>query len=266
MISSKMKKIFSIVLLMLFMVNILPSTLVFADGPSGNCGENVTYSFDESTGELTISGNGEMENYLYSCGSCYANPWNSYKDKILSVIIKDNVTSVGEGAFSDCANLADVSFPDSVTEICNRAFSHCTGLKSVNMGNNMYSIGDYAFSCCTSLDKINPLNVKRIGAHAFTHCSSLGSVEMRNVNSIGDYAFSCCTSLYKVHYQGLEKPKGSRSVFNGCNKLDFITLSIPGIDITSFCGIKACDLDALKHYNYYACSHFDDRDYFEYMG
>ena len=48
-----MKKLFTLI------VAICATTLAWADD-SGSCGENVTYSFVESTGTLTISGTGAM--------------------------------------------------------------------------------------------------------------------------------------------------------------------------------------------------------------
>lgn len=87
MICNKMKKIFSALLLMVLMVNILPTVRVFADDPSGKCGENVTYSFDESTGKLTIYVNGTMNDYSYD-----NKPWESYKKSIKKVTIENDVT------------------------------------------------------------------------------------------------------------------------------------------------------------------------------
>lgn len=44
---------------------------------NGTCGENLTWTFDDSTGTLTISGIGAMYDYIYD-----NRPWESYKDNI----------------------------------------------------------------------------------------------------------------------------------------------------------------------------------------
>lgn len=58
-----MKKLVSLLLsftMLLSIVSVVDFS-AFADTlTTGKCGENVTYSFDESTGVLTISGTGDM--------------------------------------------------------------------------------------------------------------------------------------------------------------------------------------------------------------
>jgi len=76
-----MKKLFALI------VAICATTLAWADD-SGSCGENVTYSFVESTGTLTISGTGDMSN----------SPWYSYRSSIKKVVINNGVTSIGSRA------------------------------------------------------------------------------------------------------------------------------------------------------------------------
>ena len=77
--------------LLLFLFALLPM-LAMADD-SGSCGTNVTYTFDSSTGTLTIQGRGEMYNYSFEWS-----PWKNYLKKIEEVIIEDGVTSIGNYA------------------------------------------------------------------------------------------------------------------------------------------------------------------------
>lgn len=55
---------------------------------TGLCGENVTYNFNESTGILYLSGPGTVGSYT----SPEELPWYTFKEKITTIIIGDNVT------------------------------------------------------------------------------------------------------------------------------------------------------------------------------
>ena len=93
-----MKKRLLCMLLSLAMIfTILPSTAIAVDETSGSCGQNATWSFNESSGWLTISGSGKMDDYDYSWDS--TSPWSRYLDQITTVSISEGITSVGSGAF-----------------------------------------------------------------------------------------------------------------------------------------------------------------------
>ena len=97
---------------------------------SGKCGENVTYSFVSSTGTLTISGTGDMNN----CASLKDMPWNAYCSSIKKVVINNGVTSIGSCTFYDCTGLTSVTIPNSVTSIESSAFDSCRRLEKVYYG------------------------------------------------------------------------------------------------------------------------------------
>ena len=82
-----MKKLFTLI------VAICATTLAWADA-SGWCGENVTFTYVNSTGTLTISGTGAMKDYNTSQA-----PWSAYSIK--KVVINNGVTSIGNSAFKD---------------------------------------------------------------------------------------------------------------------------------------------------------------------
>ena len=67
------KKPLSVILSLLMIITTLtalPFTAHALD-ESGECGENVTYTFDYDTGTLTISGEGEMSDYNYTSSPFY---------------------------------------------------------------------------------------------------------------------------------------------------------------------------------------------------
>lgn len=66
-------------------------------------GDGLTYSFNESTGVFTVSGNGDM--YDFRDSNILNNkqtPWSGIKDKIKTVVIEEGVTGIGEYAFYNC--------------------------------------------------------------------------------------------------------------------------------------------------------------------
>lgn len=67
---------------------LLPAGIV-ASADEGTCGENLTWTLDDD-GLLTISGTGDMSDYMFR------GPWN-YAPK--AVVIEEGVTSIGKNAF-----------------------------------------------------------------------------------------------------------------------------------------------------------------------
>ena len=120
-----------------------------------------------------------------------------YDCSLTSVVIGDGVTTIGYSAFSHCSSLTSVVIPDSVTSIGNDAFSDCYALTSVVIPDSVTSIGDRAFSFCSALTSVViGDSVTSIGYSAFWGCSSLSSVVIGDsVTSIDDSAFRYCGSL-----------------------------------------------------------------------
>ena len=193
----------------------------------------------------------------------HAFSWCFYSLK--SIIIPDSVTSIGDGAFSECHSLKSINIPDSVTRIGYSAFKSCGGLTSISIPPSVTTIEDGTFLGCHSLRNINiPDTVTRIGRSAFEDCDSLTSINIppsvttiedgtflgchsfRNINipdtvtSIEDYAFSECNSLKNINI-----PNGvtwiGDSAFFYCNSLISITIpsSVIAIGINPFCGCHA---------------------------
>lgn len=178
---------------------------------TGDCGENITWRLDRTTGILTIEGYGEMyDTWRYNFGGPWSNQYVEY------VRISEGVTSIGPSAFNGCSELKSIIIPGSITKIGTHAggsyttiFADCSKLVSAGP---MWSgcsiefgwtegIPDHAFNGCESLELISiPNNFTYIGSSAFSRCSSLDNVVLpESVTDIGMGAFDNCTSLSHLY-------------------------------------------------------------------
>jgi len=184
--------------------------------------EDITATFADGT--LTISGTGDMQNWLNTI-----EVWRGHatRSNIHTVIVEEGVTSIGNFAFFFCDGLTSVTIPASVTHIGTQAFS-MTGLTSITLGSGVATLGNFVFlgsSNLTSIDVapdnpnislidgvlfnkdqtvlilysenksgtsyIIPNSVETIGNTAFSNNRNLTSVTISNsVTTIGISAFS----------------------------------------------------------------------------
>ena len=131
---------------------------------------------------LTISGDGEMENYYMGDWGENA-PWcNLY---IRKVVIEYGVKSIGDCAFliANPDALTSVSIPGSVISIGDYAFYGCCGLTSIIIPDGVESIGTQAFQAIYRLTSITiPGSVTSIGDGLFRQCDALLSIDVDSAN------------------------------------------------------------------------------------
>ena len=199
-----------------------------AAGTSGKCGPSAYWSFDSSTGTLTISGSGAMEDYELSGNR----PWKDYRDSIQTVVIGDQITQIGQNAFSWSA-CSTIQFGKSVRSIGAEAFSGCRNLNGdLTIPDSVQTIGDSAFETCTGLTGTLTLGngLQTIGFNAFYDCPFSGDLVIPDsVTSIGIQAFYCWT-YYLPETQGtLTLGKNLRTIgaFAFCESRYTGSLTIP---------------------------------------
>lgn len=163
-----------------------------AAGTSGKCGPSAYWSFDSSTGTLTISGSGAMEDYEY--GNEF--PWMDYRNSIQTIVIGDQITQIGRNAFPWTA-CSTIKFGKNVRSIGERAFNGCRNLNGdLTLPDSVQTIGAGAFQGCEKLsgDLTIPDSVQTIGDSAFEFCTGLnGTLTLgKNLRTIGKKAFSGC--------------------------------------------------------------------------
>ncbi len=171
-------RISAVILSLLIVFGALPFTVLAADF-SGECGENLSWEFVPESGILTVTGTGDMEDYLAS-----RTPWYSVRTEIKSVKISSGATSIGNNAFYGCSVLNEVSIPGGLTDIGENAFRNCAKLADVKIPDSVKTIGAGAFYA-SGIKFVNiPAAVSSIGSDAFGWCASL---EAFNVSQDNNY-------------------------------------------------------------------------------
>lgn len=189
-----------------------------AEDLGGKCGAGIDWTFDGS-GKMTLTGQGNM----YAYDSENLPPWDSFKDKIKTVIIGDGITNVGRYAFLDCKNITSVKIADTVTEIKIGAFANCTSLESVIIPDAVTTINTTSFTGCTSLKTVKLGSGVNAIYRAFQNCTSLKSIYLPDGVTAINGAFEGCTSLESINL-----PKGvtiiEKNTFKGCTSLKSISI------------------------------------------
>ena len=80
----KLHKILSVILALLMVISIIPITVNAAE-ISGTCGTNATWTYNDTTGTLYISGTGETTKYKLSDNR----PWSDFVTEVKTIIIED---------------------------------------------------------------------------------------------------------------------------------------------------------------------------------
>ena len=173
---------------LLFIVMMLLPMVASADD-SGACGENVTYTYVESTHILTISGTGAIADYKWDNHN-HA-PWYSYRTEIVKVIIENGVTSIGDEAIEECYNLTSIEIPNSVVSIGDRAIFGCFSLSILKIPGSVKSIGRFAFAACGLTSIEIPNSVTSINGNVFIDCDGLTSIKVANGNAVYDSRNNC---------------------------------------------------------------------------
>ena len=160
---------------------------VSAASNSGTWGDNITWRFDQSTGELTFTGSGEMKNDEF-----FDPPWLRFKGEIRSATVGSGITRVCSRCFMFCQKLERVSLPDSLREIWGSAFYGCTGLTAVRLPPNLTYLGGEVFSGCERLAALDiPGSLKSLGGYNFAGCGNLKTITLhRGLETVGSKAFS----------------------------------------------------------------------------
>lgn len=192
---------------------------------SGQCGDDLYWSFDDETCSMIVSGTGPMWNKAINTDAdtwegpenavtngewkeTEAEKWASVSNQVTTIKFEDGVTAVGAGLFFDWSSnnntLQNVILADSVLEIGKYAFSGCIKLTDLKLSNSLRTIGEEAFSYCYTLPEvIFPESLETICEGAFYQCVALKEIVIpEHVEKIEGIAFSDSPYLDKITVLG----------------------------------------------------------------
>ena len=190
---------------------------------SGNTGP-LRWEYNAGTNTLSITGTGAMPNYAFTDDQ----PWKAFRSGIKTVIIGDNVTTIGELAFAACKALQNVTLGSRVQTIEVSAFGTCWALQSISFPASVTTIGKEAFLNCRVLQSVSFSDgLTTIGKLAFGSCHALQSITLpASVTTIEELAFSFCKALQQVTVAWDTPLAVPDNAFNGINTAN-VPLKVP---------------------------------------
>ena len=102
------------------------------------------------SGLLSINGNGAMMDYTCDFNTLDMAPWFSEYPYITSVVIEDGMTHIGDGAFLMLVSITDVDLPKSIVSVGNGAFSQCSNLKEISFNSAAPTFEESSFADVTA--------------------------------------------------------------------------------------------------------------------
>ncbi len=116
----------------------------------GYCGEDLKWFFDADTGVLTISGNGQMDDFPEGGA-----PWQEFREEVTGLVLDGQISYIGANAFGDFDELTAVDFGSALRELGARSFYSCDGLTELRMPASFKIFGEESLRNCTLLKQIH---------------------------------------------------------------------------------------------------------------
>lgn len=184
-----------------------------------------------STGTLSITQNGTVDVAQYANVS--VNVPDASKADIVKMV--ERTSSIN-------------SLPDEITQVGNYAFSNYTALALTTLPSGITVIGQYSFRNCSNIALTAlPAALTTVDVQAFYGCKSLAIATMpHTVTSIGERAFYGCTGLTSLRFTN-KLIEIHANAFSGCSNLTDIYVSWSENEVANAPWGAA---DATIHYNW----------------
>ena len=199
-----------------------------------------------SIGDYAFAGLENLEKVSFSTDSWNASEIGAYAfqgcTKLTEVSGLEEMHTISEGAFAQCAKLANVNL-ENVFEVGTNAFKGCTSLTSITLsipGRSWdVTLGEGIFSGCTNLKEVT-LHVNP-SKYMFENCTALEKVKLSTsykVTEIGYGAFQGCTGLKTIEIPSNITTIGSYAFKNAGLKYIYFLSNAPTIASNAFSGVS----------------------------
>lgn len=221
---------------------------VFSGECLGASGTDTTgsWSFDDSTGVLTISGTVIGAFKVVRSGSsivrCYGisnlSSESAYSGfdvtKVTKIVVNSGVTTITKhsslgntsGLFANATSLKEVVLPNTLTTIGQRIFYQDMALTSITIPESVITIENYAFWGCGLTEVIIPNSVTSIGT-SFAGCSNLKSVTFgTGITNITTCPVNDCLALEELIFLSKQAPTMAKYSFGIGNSSGSVTVTV----------------------------------------
>ena len=187
-------------------------------------GVNHDYDWEYKDGQLSITGEGALPDYLSTEGA----PWYQYKDNITSIMIGSGITYIPEGLLGNYQNIESLTIPfvganEDSRNTYDAVLGHIFGRTDVGVKQYFVREGNsaryYEYKIPNTLKYVNITEDAGIPFGAFSFCSNITKIELgKKLTTIEEMAFYSCTGLKEIHFAG-NAPEIHVNAFGQCGEL-----------------------------------------------
>ena len=165
---------------------------------------------------------------------------------ITSIVIGENIKSISDSAFYNCASLSKVGFSDGILYIGKKAFQSCYNITSVSLPDSILVIEDSAFEFCRGLSElVIGTGVISIGNNAFKSCNIKSVILPSTLNHLGEMAFAYNEELESSVINGNNLTVGSQAFYN-CKTLSNLNINRGVVSIENRAFLDCIALESVK--------------------
>lgn len=151
---------------------------------------------------------------LQSIGErAFAGAFTESESNDLDLVGASGLRTIGKDAFRACNTLTKLTLPVNLSQIGEGAFSECYNLAgTLDLPESLTTIGAEAFYNCKNLTGmlVLPVSLRELGDRAFMRCAALGGLDLSNcrLTEIGVEVFKESLSSLSTSVDKLEVPSG----------------------------------------------------------
>lgn len=184
----------------------------------------------------------QMTGIEIGAGVTEIGPSAFYGSGLTSIIIPNNVITLGKAVLRNCDSLSQITLPNSISELPEEFLYDADSLQTISLPSSLEKIHKSCFALSTLSAITIPQSVTRIEETAFDGCMQLATVNFQSNSQliyIGNFVFRNCDSL-----ETIDLPEGltlmNQGLFYQCDLLNSVSLpsTLSEIQQNAFYGCK----------------------------